>query len=227
MTGAAELSAAAKAVQTALQKLDQWRKAREAAAQTKEEKTAARVLYNAEVIPLVCRGLNEEFKALNARVQALDENAAEADVEAVADAVEDLADREDLVGRLIRAVAFLQRHSASAPNRFGRILRKVARKQARTDAEQILVEIASLGEQALKVVGARERYATPAGVVELEAHLRSARTPQEIRQAKTEASGVLSRIDRTLLRDAHEKIGKLTSALTEAYGLPAPEEIGF
>ncbi|MDA0167075.1 hypothetical protein OM076_42840 [Solirubrobacter ginsenosidimutans] len=90
-----------------------------------------------------------------------------------------------------------------------------------------LTEIAGLGEQALAIVGARAHDPTPIGVTELEACLREARTPAEIRMVKQQAGGVLERIDGVLLRDAHEKIGTLTGALVQAYSLPPQGEIFF
>jgi hypothetical protein len=226
MTGP-ETAAAIKAVQASVQKLDAWRQQNMAATRSKEAQDAAQAMYHAALIPCICRSLNLEFRALNSRIQELATDVGSRELEAVADDVAALADKEDLVGRLLLAVGFLQRHAARGPGRFGRLARRIKKQNERDDAERTLSEIADIGEQALRVVGAREHFPTPPGITEVETALHVATTPEALAHAKSHANTALEQVDRLLLREAHEKLGQLRSALSEAYGLPPPPELEF
>lgn len=198
-----------------------WRKQAEAAAETREAKDAATTVYFAGLLLAAIEALDSAFRTLSREIKGLEVSSPREEREALATQAEQLAESEILLNRLGRAAGYLEQHADKQSSRLDRMLQGLGKE--RSETETILREFARFAAEAQEWIGAREKAPTPAGIEDVVRSVRAAEDTEQLNRARWEAGSALDVIDRLEVRQMHQAFGRLTSALSRAYGLTTPE----
>lgn len=202
------------------EKLASWYDQAQEAAQTKEAKDAAAVIYFAALLATAVAALDDQFRALKDEVQQLDLSTPQEDRDKLAEELKGLRLSETRLREINRASGFLEERLQREPGWRDRILH---RGQRDPDLERRIWDLVGIGNQVLQVIGAREKAPTPPGIEELEQAILEANDESAVRLARDMANRVLGVIDSLTARAVEQAFGRLASVLSDKHGISAPD----
>lgn len=204
----------------AADKLHSWYENAQAAAKTQEQKDAAALVYFAAQVASAVASLDLEFRTTLNGIKKLDPTWTKERRDELADAVQTIATKESRLNQLTTATAFLRERTGPSSNWRERVLHRGGRDPKLDEA---LDGLLATGDEVLRLVGADRDAPTPYEVDVLEARIRGADDPGKVEQTTSEATRILSVIDRLTARSVPQAFGRFASAVSRKHGIPAPD----
>jgi hypothetical protein len=208
----------------ALGQLDSWRQEALAAAKNKRARTAANWLYAGSLALATAEQLRMWSVELLAEIHALTPDDEERT--RVLGRVRELANSQDLIGRLSECLGMLREADADRAGSVRRTILGLKDDEVRAGSITWIHDLAELTATVLDWVGVgRDSPMTPVGIMELELALRDTDDPQAIDNAQLYARDALNRIDGLQLLKGRYVLGRLRTSVATDFGLPEPPRV--